>query len=63
MLLSGPSRPAAAGVADGTVTVEFRAGFTVGGRLVRPAMVKVAYAEEEGAAEPVGAGAAGAEEE
>jgi len=54
----------AAGVADGTVTVEFRAGFTVGGRLVRPAMVKVAYAEEEeeeGAA-VVGAGV-GSEEE
>jgi molecular chaperone GrpE len=57
--------PAADGVADGTVTVEFRAGFTVGGRLVRPAMVKVAYEEEATAeaVEPVGAGAAGAEEE
>jgi molecular chaperone GrpE len=57
--------PAGEGVADGTVTVEFRAGFTVGGRLVRPAMVKVAYAEDEaaGAGEPVGAGAAAKEDE
>ena len=43
--------PASEDAPDGMVTVEFRAGFTVGGRLIRPAMVKVAYAEEEAVGE------------
>ena len=30
-------------VADGTVLQEFRKGFSMGGRLLRPAMVKVSY--------------------
>ncbi|KXZ54694.1 hypothetical protein GPECTOR_4g762 [Gonium pectorale] len=31
---------------DGTVLQEFRKGFAIGGKLVRPAMVKVSYTEE-----------------
>ncbi|GLC67154.1 G1/S-specific cyclin-E1 [Pleodorina starrii] len=31
---------------DGTVLQEFRKGFSIGGKLVRPAMVKVSYTEE-----------------
>ncbi|EFJ47186.1 hypothetical protein VOLCADRAFT_109146 [Volvox carteri f. nagariensis] len=31
---------------DGTVLQEFRKGFSIGGKLLRPAMVKVSYTEE-----------------
>ena len=67
--MSAPS----ADVKETTVTQEFRKGFRVGGRLIRPAMVGVstpadedatpsgaAEAEEEGAAD--GAAAEGADE-
>lgn len=38
--------PAPEGVADGTVLQEFRRGFRLGNRLLRPGMVKVAYVED-----------------
>ena len=42
-----------------TVSVEYRKGFLVGGRLVRPATVAVAVPQEEAAAEePAAEGAA-----
>ncbi|PNH03123.1 Protein GrpE, partial [Tetrabaena socialis] len=31
---------------DGTVLQEFRKGFAIGGKLLRPAMVKVSYTED-----------------
>ena len=33
-------------VADGTVLMEFRKGFKIGDKLLRPAMVKVSVAED-----------------
>lgn len=38
--------PAAEGVPDGTVVQEFRKGFRLGSRLLRPGMVKVAFVED-----------------
>ena len=38
-------REASEDVPDGTVLEEFRKGFTLGGKLLRPAMVKVSYSD------------------
>jgi len=58
------AREACGPEADGAVTQEFRKGFSMGGRLLRPAMVKVGYydgpAVEAGVGEGDGAEAAAA---
>ena len=43
-------REASEDVPDGTVLEEFRKGFTLGGKLLRPAMVKVSYSDGPAAA-------------
>ncbi|KAL4458256.1 hypothetical protein ABPG75_013121 [Micractinium tetrahymenae] len=42
-------------VPDGTVLEEFRKGFTIGDKLLRPAMVKVSFRDEPAASQPSGA--------
>ncbi len=42
-------------VPDGTVLLEFRKGFRMGERLLRPAMVKVSFTDSPSAADTTGA--------
>jgi molecular chaperone GrpE len=53
------AREESAEVADGTVLQEFRKGFAMGGRLLRPAMVKVSFNDGEAAAPAAAGGGAG----
>lgn len=50
-------REASEDVPDGTVLEEFRKGFVIGDKLLRPAMVKVSYSDA-----PAAAAAASSEE-
>ena len=57
-LHDGIMREASEDVPDGTVLEEFRKGFTLGGKLLRPAMVKVSFSDAPAAPAAAAADAA-----